>query len=93
MSLILAMGTVPKDLEVKTFGLGKDPVLLGEYQISMDDWLEATWYVLTNTDLQPNDPRLGFIKRVQALGEVEGWSSGNRLARVPVEADLDNEFM
>lgn len=73
MSLLLAQGTRPTNLRVKTLGVGEDPVLIGEYEISMLDFLAAAEYVLTNTDLRPGDPRLKFVRRVSAMRRVEGY--------------------
>ena len=76
MSLILGRGN--KSLRVKTFGSGDGSVLLGGYEISMKDFLIATEYVLTNTDLGRNDPRLKFTKMVKRLKEVEGWNPSKK---------------
>ncbi len=87
MSLVL-VETKPTGLEVKTFGHGPmgNTVYLGGYEISLKDFLAAVEYVLTNTDLKPNDPRLQFIKCVQSMKEVDGYNAnGKRLKSfVPV---------
>jgi len=53
MSLSLDRGTTPKGLKVKTFGdlLPKDMVMLGDYEISIEDYLIMSLHVLTNSDL------------------------------------------
>ena len=80
MSLILEMGTQPAGLEVKTFGFGSmgNTVHLGDYEISLEDFLVAAEYVLTNTDLEPNDPRLQFVKCVQSIKQTDGYSPGRK---------------
>jgi hypothetical protein len=80
MSLILEMGTKPAGLEIKTYGLGLKPntVHLGDYEISIEDFLVCAEYVLTNTDIQPNDPRLQFVKCVKSMKEVEGYNPGQK---------------
>lgn len=77
MSLSLDRGTKPAGLEVKTRGLGSI-VDLGEYEISMEDFFIAAAYVLTNTDLEPDDPRLQFVKCVRSMKEVDGFNSGRK---------------
>jgi hypothetical protein len=81
MSLSLDLGTKPKGLEVKTYGIGNlEAVYLGDYEISMEDFLIMAEYVLTNSDLKPNDQRLQFIKCIKSMQEVEGWNeNGKRL--------------
>ena len=76
MSLILEMGTKPAGLEVKTFGFGSmgNTVHIGDYEISIEDFLVTAEYVLTNTDLDPNDPRLQFVKCVQSMKQVDGYN-------------------
>lgn len=77
--------TEPRDLEVKTHG-GRPPVVhltttTAHLTIAIEDVLSAAWYVLTNTDLEPNDPRLAFIERVRKLRTVPGWSQLGRRSR------------
>ena len=80
MSLFLDLGTKPADLKVKTFGFGSmgNTVNLGDYEISLEDFLIAAEYVLTNTDLEPNDPRLQFVKCVQSMKEVDGYNPSKK---------------
>lgn len=78
--------TQPRDLEVKTWG-GHPPVVYlstatAQYTIALEDFLEAAWYVLTNANLDPNDPRLAFVERVRKLRKVPGWSLGTGGRRV-----------
>jgi len=76
MSLILEMGTKPEGLAVKTYGFGSmgNTVFLGDYEISIEDFLVIAEYVLTNTDLEPNDPRLQFVKCVQSMKQTDGYN-------------------
>lgn len=79
MSLCLNRGTKPAGLEIKTWW--PKTVHLGDYEISIEDFLIAAKYVLTNTDLEPDDPRLQFVKCVQSMRETDGYNpSGKRLA-------------
>ena len=79
MSLVLNQGTKPEGLEIKTWGMPELPdVQLGDYEISMEDFLECAFYVLTNTDLQPNDPRLVFVERVKKMTQLDGYMSGRK---------------
>lgn len=82
MSLSLDRGTKPAGLKIKTHGPGPlsetdqkiDVVYLGDYEISLKDFLFAADYVLTNADLMPNDPRLVFVKHVQSMRVVERFN-------------------
>jgi hypothetical protein len=81
MFLVLAQGTKPLGLEVKTGMPGTLPdVRLGDYEISMSDFCEAVLYVLTNTNLEPNDPRLYLVEKIKSMKEVESYNGrGKRL--------------
>ena len=74
MSLILNTDTKP-DLCAKTSGFGKDKLTLGEYSIGQQDFCELVMYVLTNTSLQDDDPRLKLIERIKGLEVVSGFNS------------------
>lgn len=81
MSLILNMGTKPEGLEIKTYGTitgDNNAVHFGDYEISLEDFLCAANYVLTNTDLEPDDPRLRFIDNAKSMIEVNGFDSGKK---------------
>lgn len=75
MSITLDCGTEPKDLSIKTFD-GKT-VFLGEYKISMVDFAICVFYVLTNTDLEENDPRLKLVEDVKNLQIKQGRNGVN----------------
>ena len=73
MSLLLTSGTSPHGLCAKTMGIGAQELYLGDYEISMTDFLELAHYVLTNTNLEgDDDPRLQFVKSVKAMKVVDG---------------------
>lgn len=75
MSLVLSRNTQPARLMVKTDGLVFPTfVRLGNYEIAMRDFWVAAEYVMTNTDLYPDDPRLDFIKMVKSLKKNQGLS-------------------
>lgn len=83
MSLILTRSK-PKGLEVKTHGFSsfRNKLLLrggkqeGETdcEIPFAEFLDVVEYVLTNTDIYPNDPRLKFLKRISRLKPIAGWN-------------------
>ncbi len=76
MTLLLERGTKPNGLGVKTFGLGEEEIVyFGNYEISLRDFLMAAYYVLTNTNLQEDDPRRQFVECVRSMQEVEGWNA------------------
>lgn len=88
MTLSLDLGTKPAGLEVRTYGF--DPlgstVFLGEYEISLKDFLAAAHYVLINTDLEPDDPRPRFVECIRSMSEVKGFNSGGKRleAKIPL---------
>jgi len=77
MSLILSRSN---NRYVKTWGLmnNKDFVVLGKYDIDINDFFVMAYYVLTNTDLYKNDPRLKFVKRIKKMKKVKGYMKGNK---------------
>lgn len=81
MSLFLDLGTKPAGLKVKTEGTIRsmvNTVFLGDYKISLEDFLVAAAYVLTNTDLEPNDSRLQFVQYVRSMRIIEGYNRGKK---------------
>lgn len=91
--MILEMGTRPAGLEVKTSGFGRmsDTVFLGDYEISLPDFLVIAEYVLTNTDLKPNDLRLQFVRCIQSMREVDGYNPNQKRLESSVPAVLLNK--
>lgn len=63
-------------LTVKTFGHDVDgnAVHIGEYVISLASFVDAAIYVLTNTDLAPEDERRLFLSLVATMTEVPGYN-------------------
>ena len=98
MTLLLERGTKPNGLGVKTVGLGEEEVVyLGNYEISMKDFLMAAYYVLTNTNLREDDPRRQFVECVRSMQEAEGWNGGElkRLKTdvlpIPIRSDEEEQ--
>ena len=44
----------------------------------MEDFCSSVIYVMTNTDLVEDDPRLKLIEWAKTLKETDGWNSGNK---------------
>jgi len=75
LSLSLDLGTEPKGLEVKTYGLKSLPeVRIGEYELSMKDFCYMVNYVMTNTDLEPYDPRIDLKESIKSMHLVPGFN-------------------
>lgn len=84
MSLSLDLGTKPDGLTA-CFMFGEDVICLGAYEITMRDFLGLAEYVLTNTDLTPNDPRLHFVRLASSMCVVDGYNPGH--SRLKVNTD------
>ena len=41
--------------------------------ISLEDFLQAAYYVLTNSPLVPNDPRFNFVEEIRFMKQVGGF--------------------
>jgi len=76
----------PTGLTIKTCGIRfeiakgtskrrEQIVMLGDYEIPMSDFCAAIEYVLSNTDLDPNDPRIGLVERIQRSNMVQGYNA------------------
>lgn len=71
----LTQGTRPSDLEAVSYDRtvpDLEGVHIGDYVLSMDDFLAVAVYVLCNTDLAPNDLRMEFVEMVKHLEQVPG---------------------
>lgn len=77
MSLSLDLGTKPDGTVARTDFDGK-LVEVGDLEISTEDFCQLAMYVLTNTDLQPNDPRLHFMNQLAKLSVVDGHMPGRK---------------
>lgn len=75
MSLGLDLGTLPEGTRANTDFDGKY-VDVGDIRITTEDFCQLAMYVLTNTDLQPNDPRLHFMMQLAKLNPVVGHNPG-----------------
>lgn len=64
-----------QDTEQRFVDVGKG------YLLSLRDFLVTAFYVLTNSDLVPDDPRLRFVQHVKLMSVVEA-NGGKRLASV-----------
>lgn len=73
MSLVLDRGTKPDGLQAKTFGVDDEVVFLGDYKITMEDFLVLAHYVLTNSNLTEDDPRLQFVESVRGMAVVKDY--------------------
>lgn len=70
MSLSLNINTRPRDLSVKTHS--DDPTVYFtakgiNLEISLLDFLAAAHYVLTNSNLEEDDPRFQFLECVRSM--------------------------
>jgi len=75
MSLSLDLGTDPRGLEVKTYGIkGLPDVRIGDYEISMADFRHMVNYVMTNTDLVPDDPRIALKDDIENMAISHGYN-------------------
>lgn len=95
MSLALDRPGTDKGLEVKTFGIELPEIVrmrtpLGSVEIRQEDFLDAAFYVLTNTNLEADDYRLKFIEAVKELVEVPGYrdSENSDRKRLGREAEV-----
>lgn len=79
MSLELSDKTIVKSYHERS-------VNIGDIELSTEDVLSIAFYALTNTDLVEGDPRLGFLRILQAMEVVEGYNAGSK--RLDVEGVL-----
>lgn len=83
MSCAVEAGQDRKDtIEVKSLSIlkdveGNDMVFIGDHEIPLDSFLFIAEYVLTNTDVEPNDPRFKFIEKVRGSRLVSGHNAHN----------------
>ena len=69
-------------MEVNTYTWEKNKVCLSEVkpdgnrcmEVSMADFCEMALYVLTNTDLAKEDPRIRFVEMVKKLEKTKGYN-------------------
>lgn len=80
MSLDLNCGTTPD--HTRAFTRDSKVILMHEVQpssvsMSLIDFCELAKYVLTNTDLVDDDPRLALVEYCQSLEQVPGWNGAH----------------
>jgi len=63
---------LPPVIRNEMSGVGDDIVRMLGYEISMTDFLIATHYVLTNSNLRKNDPRPQFVECVRSMEAKDG---------------------
>jgi len=65
----LELSNSPGKPEIKTFFDNDIRIATAdsEIHITMNDFMAAAYYVITNTPLEPNDPRLTFINVIKQL--------------------------
>lgn len=85
MSMKLECGTKPEGVIVKTNPYDTDisfsiPSKSGNVylEFALLDFLVTAEYVLTNTDLRKDDPRLLFIKTLKGAKIMEGFNRGKK---------------
>lgn len=74
MSLSLDLGSKPDGL-VALMPDNKT-VCVGGLEITTADFFQLAIYVLTNTDLHANDPRLHFMNQIAKLNQLPGYNPG-----------------
>lgn len=77
MSASYRDATDGQEIQVMT-PLGHSVVTIGEYDMSLQDFLDMFEYVMQNTDLIPNDPRLRLIEKVKKARQVAGYNQGKQ---------------
>lgn len=89
MSLVLS-NSKPDGLTAKTFGdlcrsnSGEQVVIIGDYVIPMSDFVVLVMYVLTNSELDENDPRLQLVAQVKNMGVVPDFLNEGRGTRLTI---------
>lgn len=58
-------------------------VHMDHVEYSIEDFLDAAYYVLTNTDLATDDPRFGFVKVVRNMIVVPSHGTEELLKGTP----------
>lgn len=73
------------DINIKTHGRlfltrneCEDLVFFDRQHIEINDFFNMVYYVLTNTDLYKNDPRIKFVNIVKKMKKVKGYMKDNK---------------
>jgi len=74
MTLLLEMGTEPHGLPVKTFGIGKQIVYLGDYEIPFTEFFETIFELLTDPQIGNNNAYVHFITYLRSFTVVDGFT-------------------
>ena len=70
MSLILSHATPSGTRVMSIAGI----VAIGPVEMPIEEFCVTAMYVLANTDLEPDDPRLEFIEDVKRLAKIKGFN-------------------
>jgi hypothetical protein len=68
----------PHHIDCNTYGLPMkfiDKVRIGDNYVTFEEFFALVEYVLENTDLYDNDPRLNFMEKIKRATIVDGWES------------------
>ena len=76
MSLILSHAN-PSGTRVKTLISPPGIVQIGPIEMPIREFCMVAMYVLTNTDLEPGDPRSEFVEDVKRLAKIRGFNIHN----------------
>jgi hypothetical protein len=81
MTISLDSGTIPEGLCTSA---QDEFVAIGDYRLSYSDFCFLTMYVMTNTNLRLNDPRVKLLNQMKELTKVVGYDDvGFRLELRP----------
>jgi hypothetical protein len=76
--MTLVVSDSKPQLDVKAFGeivfLSTDDAYIS---VPMDEFVRVMWYVITNADVEPNDPRMCFVELMKKIQLVEGYNIQN----------------
>ena len=80
MSLVME-GVKPKPIEASTFTIfdGEIDLRIGGHQIPLEDFRFLVMYVMCNSNISPNDPRLELLEDLRSLIVIED-EYGKRLS-------------
>jgi len=90
MTLLLDSGIKVMSVRLPDIAGGKEILYIGGVQISVEEFLRATLYVLTNTGLREDDPRRRFVELVKGMTECDGAPLGQK--RLVLAGDEMSEF-
>ena len=98
MTLLINLDKTRDPIELKTWGLtnenGDHEVWIGNQYLTMKEFCEAVKYVLENTNLTPDDPRLKLVEEIKRSKVVEGYDwviEGRKIDTERLELGYDKE--